>query len=102
VPPIFFFAGAAATLALGTGTVLSAVDTSSKHDAFTANGCDRTGSAACDAAANSGASAQTRTNVLIVTTAVFGIATIVLGTAFTRWSEGPARVARIGGWSLQF
>jgi hypothetical protein len=102
LPPVVFFVGAAATVALGGATVWSALDTSKKHADFTASHCDTQGSIACDRASSSGASAQTRTNVLLATTAVVGAAMVLVGVAFTRWSDPPARVARAGGWYFEF
>jgi hypothetical protein len=97
-----FFVGAALTVGLGGLTIASAVDTSQKHDGFAAGKCDQFGSPACDTAASNGTNAQTRTNVLIAATAVVGLATIVIGAAFTRWSNPAPRAARAKGWYLEF
>jgi hypothetical protein len=106
--PVWFFVGAGATLALGAGSALSALDTSSKHDDFVKAGCDARGSPACDAASTNGESAQARTNILLAVTAVVGVVTVVIGAAFTRWSsaERPAQsrtaAARPGAWYIEF
>ena len=106
VSPVWFLVGAGATLALGAGTAASALDTSSKHDDFVKAGCDVHGSAACDAAAKSGQDAQTRTNVLLVAAAALGVATVILGAAFTRWGgdagDGVKSAARAGALHVEF
>jgi len=84
-PPSIFFAGAAASVVLGGATLVSAVDTVRRHDAF-----ERDPSSDTQA---SGRSSQTRTDVLFFATAAVVAATAVVGLFFTRWSHAPARSA---------
>lgn len=76
--PAAFWLGLGVTAVLGGATIASGLDTRSQHDAFlrdpTPDARDR------------GRSAEVRTNVLLVATAVSAAATGLVGIAFTRWS----------------
>jgi len=78
--PIFFWGAAGTTAALGVATILSGLDTASLHDGHEANPRDA-------GLVESGESAQTRTNVLLVSTAVFAVATGVIGYLVFRPKE---------------
>jgi hypothetical protein len=83
--PTWFWVAGAATLVLGGVTAASAVDTKNKHDTYAANRSPD--------ARDSGQSAQTRTNVFFVATAVAAVSTATLGIFFVGWSNGPAVTA---------
>jgi hypothetical protein len=72
-----FFAGAVATVTAGGILIWSGIDTLSARDAYVA--------LPTEAGYLDGASRETRTNVLIVTTAVLGAATATAGFFFTDW-----------------
>lgn len=75
----WFWTGAAITAGLGAGTIVSGIDTSSKHASFA--------SSPSDAVAAAGRDAQTRTNVLLVATGVSAAATLGLGLFGVDWSK---------------
>lgn len=88
LPAWMFWAGAGATVALGAGTIASAVDTSSKHDRFQESP---------DASlASSGQSAQVRTNLLLGGTALLGVATAAAGIWLVRWKSERAPTVGLG------
>src|SRR5215472_3635970 len=70
--PVWFFVGVGATAVAGGATVISALDTSSKHQSFVNEGCGRLNTSGCGTLASDGTSAQTRTNVLLGVTAAIG------------------------------
>jgi hypothetical protein len=78
--PIVPIVGGALTVAAGAFAIVSGLDTTSKRDAFLD---DRTQPRLDDAF-----SSQTRTNVLIGTTAGLGVITGVIALFFTDWSGG--------------
>jgi len=80
--PVWFWIGAGATAVLGAVTIGSAVDTQSKHESFrTAPTADLQ---------NAGLDAQLRTNLLAGGTGLAGIATIITGAFFVRWTAEPS------------
>jgi len=83
IAPIWFWLGAGVTAVFGGITIASGVDTLAKHDAYL-----ETREPGGDAA---GRSAETRTNVLLGTTAIVGLATGLVGLFAVRWSSVPAR-----------
>jgi hypothetical protein len=106
--PVWFWIGAGATVLLGGGTAFSAVDTANHHGDFSTDGCAQAGSPTCDGLATNGSAAQQRTNALVIATAAVGVATVIVGLFFTRWSSdtGAAThvgvVPRAGGLGFQF
>lgn len=78
LPPLVFWIGLAATAASAGVLVWSGLDTLSARDAYVQR--------PTEAGYNDGASRETRTDVLIATTAVLGVATAVVGVFFTEWS----------------
>jgi hypothetical protein len=74
----WFWVGAGLTLACGAATLWSASDVKSQHDDFLANGCDRSGTDSCRAAASDGKHAQMRTNLLAAATGLLGVATVTV------------------------
>lgn len=72
----WFWGGVVTTAALGAATTVSGLDTLSKKDDFRANPYD-------DGLASSGSAAETRTNVLLVSTIVAAAATSAL--AYFAW-----------------
>lgn len=77
--PIFFAVGAVATAGLAGATVWSGVNVLSQNDRYQ--------SAPTQARYENGRRSETRTNVLIASTAVIGAATVVIAV-FTRWKRG--------------
>lgn len=93
VGPWLFVTGAIVTAGLAGVAIWSGADTAGKHSDFVGAGCQgTTPQATCDSISSAGSSAQFRTNVLLAGTAVAGVATILIGALFTRWS-GPAVTA---------
>ncbi|MBX3186110.1 MAG: hypothetical protein KF819_03805 [Labilithrix sp.] len=99
--PTWFWVGAGATAVAGAFTALSGVFTLEAHERFEQGGCGlgATGprAADCDARGEGGRSDQARTNILLGATAVFAVATAVLGVFVVDWSGGGrARVTARG------
>lgn len=88
ISPVWFWVGLGATAALGAVTIGSAVDTQSKHESFRTT---PTGELQ-----NAGLDAQLRTNLLAGGTGLVGLATIVVGALFVKWTGEPStsRAAR--------
>lgn len=78
LPPLVFWIGLAATAASAGVLVWSGLDTLSARDAYVQR--------PTEAGYNDGASREVRTDVLIASTAVLGVATAVVGVFFTEWS----------------
>lgn len=76
--PVVFWAGVGLTAVSAGLLVWSGVDTLSARDAYVA--------APTEAGYNDGVGRETRTNILIGTTAALGVATAVVGVFATRWS----------------
>jgi hypothetical protein len=88
--PTWFWVGAGATAIVGAASVVSGVDTASKHDAFAR---DRSNADAADA----GRSADHRTTALVIGTAALAVVTGVLGLWLVDWKQGQGTTrARIG------
>jgi hypothetical protein len=102
--PVWFFAALAATGASAGLSLWSGVDTLNRHSSFEAAGCiEGPASATCSGLQNGGTSAETRTNVLLVTTAALAAGTAVLGLFVVRWRDSSAEarvVVRGSGVSL--
>ncbi len=81
--PAWFVAATGATVALGAVTVWSGLDTVSAHREY-AKGPTEDGY-------RDGLGRQRRTNALLASTAVVGVAAGVIGILFTDWSRSPAR-----------
>lgn len=81
ISPVWFWVGVGATAVLGAVTIGSAVDTQSKHESFRVT---PTGDLQ-----NAGLDAQLRTNLLAGGTGLVGLATIVVGAFFVRWTGEP-------------
>src|SRR5262249_37417131 len=85
IAPTWFWIGAGLTVALAAGTTASGVDTLAKHNDYLGTR---------DAAGyDAGRAAQTRTNVLLVSTGVVGVVTVALGLFAVRWSNPHARAS---------
>ncbi|MBX3191278.1 MAG: hypothetical protein KF819_30050 [Labilithrix sp.] len=95
LPPIVFFAGIGATVVAGAAATFFMLKTKSKHDEFVALGCESAGLAGCGVLKNDGESSQTVANVAIGATALFAVATVVIGAVFTDWEGKPTRA----GWA---
>ena len=74
--------GAGLTAVAGGLSVWSGLDTKGTHDDFTTQRCAAQRSTSCDDLASSGKSAETRSNVLFVTTGVLGVATLATALFF--------------------
>jgi hypothetical protein len=85
LPPLVFFVGLGATVVAGAAATYFMLDTKSKHDDFVSNGCEAAPQSGCTALKDDGESAQTIANIGIGATALFAVATIVIGAAFTDW-----------------
>ena len=81
ISPVWFWVGAGATAVLGAVTIGSAVDTQSKHESFRTQ--------PSEALQNQGLDAQLRTNLLAGGTGLVGIATIIVGAFFVKWTGEP-------------
>ncbi len=101
LPPIVFYAGIGATVLLAGATTYFALATKSKHDEFDNLGCNRANLTDCEDLKAEGERAQTATNAGIVLTGVAGVATAVVGIAFTNW-KGPMIAVTPGGASVAF
>lgn len=90
--PIWFWAGAGATVVAGAVTAGFGLHALSTHDRFERDGCNVGASgpraADCDATGRSGERATTITNVALGTTAVLAVATAAVGIFFVRWGDG--------------
>lgn len=102
-PPIVFYAGVGVTVLLAGATTYFAIDTKNKHDEFENLGCARANLSDCEDLKDQGQRSQTTTNVGLVLTGVAGVATAVIGAAFTNW-KGPmiAAAPLPGGGSVAF
>jgi hypothetical protein len=88
----WFVVGGGALVAAGTAlTIVSGLDTLDKRDAFLA---DQTADKL-----DAGNASQTRTNVLLASTAGVALVTGVLAAFFVDWSGGAARTGR-AAWSV--
>ena len=97
VSPAWFFGGLGVTAMVGVVTGVSGVDTASKHDAFvTACGPGTRPASTCSGLSSDGASAQTRTNVLLGVTAALGAATLIFGAVVVRWRGEPRATLGLG------
>jgi hypothetical protein len=99
LPPIIFWVGAGATvLFAGAGITLGLV-TKSKHEEFIDAGCDKANNPGCKDKGDVGLTTQILADVSFGVTALAGVATIVIGVAFTDWNaRGPvsSRGAKVG------
>jgi hypothetical protein len=75
--PAWFFVAAGVTVALGAGTVASALDTRSRHDDFVATGVG----------GDAGRASQTRTDALFFTSLGLALGTTLLGALGIDWSS---------------
>ena len=94
LPPFVFFVGVGVTVLAGATTTYFMVTAKSKHDDFVSGGCEAAPNAGCTSLKSDGESAQTSGNVALGVTAVFAVATAVVGAAFTRW-HAPASLALV-------
>jgi len=112
LPPFVFFIGVGATVLAGGGAAVMGLVTKGAHDDFVAAGCDRADADGCADKKNSGETSQLVSNVALGATAVFGVATIIIGAAFTDWKGGKSAAATpvvtpvaggaVAGWSGRF
>ena len=102
--PVVFIIGAGATAVAGGVTGALMVRAKSKHDDFTAGGCDAAPNAGCTALSSDGTEAQRNANIGIVVTAVLGVATIAVGAFFTDWGGGESTKSAFtaNGYLLRF
>lgn len=104
LPPIVFWIGAGATVLLAGGGVAGGVVTSKAHDKFTSHQCDTpTPQSDCKDLSQQGKTAMYVTDALFVGAAVTGVASVVVGLAFTRWSganAGAPSVAIVPGGAV--
>ena len=87
VSPYIFWGAAGVTALAGAFTVVSAIDTSNSHKDFQANPNATT--------ADSGRSAETRTNIVLGITGAAAVTTAVIGVFFVHWSS-PTKTTEIG------
>lgn len=87
--PTWFWIGLGATAIAGGATVVSGLDTASKHDAFLKDRSDQD-------AANAGKAADQRTVILIAGTGVLAAATAALGLFVVDW-KGPSSSSSASG-----
>ncbi len=87
LPPIALAVGGGLTALAGTLALLSAMDADDQHELFVAEGCARVASPACVTLSSNGAGAQTTANVLFVTTAGLGLATLVTAVFFVDYGS---------------
>jgi hypothetical protein len=85
LPSVIFWTGVGATALLGGGSIALGVLTKSTHDDFVKAGCDRAPASGCESKQSSGQTLQVLADVGFAMTAVAGVATIVIGVAFTDW-----------------
>lgn len=111
LPPIIFWAGAGVTVLLAGAGVTLALVTKSKHDDFVKNDCATAPNPGCKDTSDTGTTTQIVADTALGLTAVAGVATIVIGVAFTDWSgKGvggapsvvPVAGGAVGGWSGRF
>ncbi len=104
LPPFVFWAGVGVTAALGATTLVFGLDANGTYDDFTSAGCARGGSPAsrCSGLRSDGESAETRTNIALLSTVVVGLAVGVAGAFFTEWGghSGKERGARTDAHSF--
>ena len=79
LPPLVFWIGVGATAAAAGALVWSGLSTLSARDAYVLH--------PTEAGYNDGASREVRTNVLIASTAVLGVASAAVGMFFTEWAR---------------
>lgn len=93
LPAWVFWAGAGATAALGGLTLAFGLDATGTHGDFQDAGCTNgTGNYAhCASLRDAGEGAATRTNVMLVSTLVLGVASALVGVLFTQWSAPASR-----------
>jgi tetratricopeptide (TPR) repeat protein len=92
--PVWFFAAAGVTVGLGAATTVSGLDANSARTKFDM--------APSQAGLDAGYGKVTRTNVLLVSTLVAGVATAAIGVFAVRWRKSSAaatatNVLRLGG-----
>lgn len=101
LPPVVVVIGAGLTAVAGGLSVWSGLDTKGTHDDFTTQRCATQRSTSCDELASSGKSAETRSNVLFVTTGVLAVATLATAIFFVDYgshdgtTSAPARGLRV-------
>jgi hypothetical protein len=99
LPPIVVYAGLGVTTILAGMTTYFAVDTSNTHDSFANAGCDQANLPECGGLKNDGESSQQLANIGFVSTVIVGLATAIIGFAYTDWRApvlGSRRVDRTG------
>lgn len=107
--PTIFWIGAGATVLLAGGATVAAFHTRSLHTRFEDDQCAQPGRPeSCTALGRDGATFQNVTNGLFLVSGVAGVATAVLGIAFTNWGgdTGPRAAVvpggAVGGYSGKF
>lgn len=107
-----FFVATGFTAAAGLVTLASAKSTADRHADFVDAGCARAPYLDCTSLKEDGQAAQTRTNVMLVTTGGLAVVSAVIGIFLTDWSPRGTRPAApsatlvpggaMGGWSGRF
>jgi len=85
--PVWFYAGAGATLVLAGATAISGFDVNRRRTEFEDGNCPAVGNDVCNQSASDGRAAVTRTNILLGATAVVGGVTAAT-LFFVRWRSG--------------
>jgi hypothetical protein len=95
---VFFYVGLGVTAAVGTFSVVSAVDTVTQHQTYVNHGCrDGTGALAdCNGRASDGKDAQLRTNVAFAVTGALAVGTAALGLFAVRWQKDEKTALALG------
>jgi hypothetical protein len=105
ISPLGFWIGIGATAVVGSITTYFALDASNQHTAFDDAGCARADFPSCRGLKRDGESSQEAANIGLALTAIAGVATAVVGVAFTNWSS-PIVAVRPGGgeagWRVSF
>jgi hypothetical protein len=92
--PTVFFVGVGLTVVVGGVLVWSGIDTLNNPGADAVKASCDAGKPDCKTLFDKGRSNQLRTNVLGVSTAIVGVATILVGALATDWSGGKAALEK--------
>jgi hypothetical protein len=98
LPPAVFLVGLGVTAVVGGITIWSGIDTKSNPGVDAVKSCnpDISGQDYCQGLLDKGIASQNRTNVLLIGTAVVGVATGVVGVFLTNWSGAPDKAKKKG------
>ena len=93
LPPAVFWVGVGLTAVVGGVSIWSGIDTQNNPGPDKVRAACQMNSADCQTLYQQGVDKQHRTNILIGSTAVVGIATGIIGAFFTDWGGGPKKPA---------